>query len=93
MYRGNGWPQRYRGNLFVGDVANNLVFRARADTDSLEHKIQRMDHQSEFLASRDIWFRPVQFSNGPDGMLYVMDMYRGLIEGAAFLPAEFLSFE
>ncbi len=92
VYRGNGWPQRYRGNLFVGDVANNLVFRARADTDSLEHKIQRMDHQSEFLASRDIWFRPVQFSNGPDGMLYVMDMYRGLIEGAAFLPAEFLSF-
>ena len=28
----------------------------------------------EFLASKDIWFRPVQFANGPDGALYVIDM-------------------
>ena len=40
----------------------------------------------EFLASRNTYFRPVQLANGPDGCLWVVDMYRELIEGAAFLP-------
>jgi putative heme-binding domain-containing protein len=44
----------------------------------------------EFLASRDCFFRPVQMANGPDGCLWVVDMYRELIEGAAFLPPEIL---
>src|SRR5262249_25596976 len=39
----------------------------------------------EFLASTDNWFRPVQFVHAPDGTLLVLDMYRELIEGAAFL--------
>ena len=44
----------------------------------------------EFLASRDNCFRPVQMANGPDGCLWVIDMYRELIEGAAFLPPQIL---
>jgi len=51
---------------------------------------ERADPDREFLASRDVWFRPVQFCNGPDGCLYVIDMYRELIEGAAFLPPQAL---
>src|SRR5205814_322176 len=50
----------------------------------------RADRDVEFLASRDNWFRPVQFANGPDGCLHVIDMYRELIEGAAFLPPQIL---
>ena len=50
----------------------------------------RADKDFEFLASSDNWFRPVQFANAPDGSLYVIDMYRELIEGAAFLPPEIL---
>ena len=46
------------------------------------------DPNVEFLASRDNWFRPVQIAGGPDGCLYVVDMYRELIEGADFLPDE-----
>ena len=38
----------------------------------------------------DVWFRPVQFANAPDGCLYVLDMYRELIEGAAFLAPQVL---
>src|SRR5206468_929156 len=34
----------------------------------------------------DIWFRPVQMANGPDGALYVLDMYRHVIEAAEFMP-------
>ena len=44
----------------------------------------------EFLASRDNYFRPVQMANGPDGCLWVVDMCRELIEGAAFLPPQIL---
>ena len=51
---------------------------------------RRADSDREFLASKDNWFRPVQFANGPDGNLYVVDMYRALIEGASFLPPEVL---
>ena len=50
----------------------------------------RADQDAEFLASTDVWFRPVQFENGPDGALYVLDMYRELIEGAPFIPEEIL---
>jgi putative membrane-bound dehydrogenase-like protein len=90
IYRGDAWPAAYRGNLLVGDVANNLVYRARLERNGLQVVARRADAGGEFLASRDIWFRPVQFVNAPDGTMYVLDMYRELIEGAAFLPPEFL---
>lgn len=90
IYRGNAWPREYHGNLLVGDVANNIIFRARLETDGLSLLAKRADPDAEFLASTDIWFRPVQLANGPDGHLYVLDMYRGLIEGTAFLPADIL---
>jgi len=90
IYRGDAWPTDYRGNLIVGDVANNLVYRAKLSENGVGLTATRADMDAEFLASRDIWFRPVQFANAPDGSLYVLDMCRELIEGAAFLPPEFL---
>jgi putative membrane-bound dehydrogenase-like protein len=90
IYRGHAWPTQYRGNLFVGEVANNLIHRARLEPRGVSLVARRADRDREFLASTDRWFRPVQFANGPDGNLYVLDMYRELIEGAAFLPSEVL---
>jgi len=90
VYRGNAWPEAMRGQLLVGDVANNLVYRAQLQPDGLRLVARRADPQAEFLASTDIWFRPVQMAHGPDGALYVLDMYRELIEGAAFLPPQIL---
>ncbi len=90
IYRGDAWPETHHGNIIVGEVANNLIYRARATPSSIGVIAERADSDREFLASRDIWFRPVQFVNAPDGTLYVLDMYRELIEGAAFLPPEFL---
>jgi putative membrane-bound dehydrogenase-like protein len=86
IYRGDAWPEEYRGNAFVGEVAGNLVYRAKLEPSGLELTASRADANVEFLASSDNWFRPVQFAHGPDGCLYVIDMYRELIEGAAFLP-------
>jgi putative heme-binding domain-containing protein len=92
IYRGDSFPAAYRGNVFVGEVANNLVYRAKLEPKGLSWSAVRAEKDREFLASKDIWFRPVQFANGPDGCLYVVDMYRELIEGAAFLPPQLLKY-
>ena len=92
IYRGDAWPEEFRGSLLVGDVANNLIYRARLESKGLELIAHRADADAEFVASRDMSFRPVQFENAPDGSLYVLDMYRQLIEGAAFLPPEFFKY-
>jgi len=91
VYRGDAFPPEFRGNIFVGEVANNLVYRARLEPKGLGWSAVRADRDREFLASKDVWFRPVQFANAPDGCLYVVDMYREIIEGAAFLPPQLLA--
>lgn len=90
VYRGDAWPAEYRGNVFTGEVANNLVYRARLEPNGVGLTAHRADPDAEFLASADNWFRPVQFANAPDGTLYVLDMYRELIEGAAFIAPQIL---
>jgi putative membrane-bound dehydrogenase-like protein len=90
VFRGDAWPAECRGQLFVGEVSGNLVFRAALEPQGVGFVGKRIDSECEFLASTDTWFRPVQFANGPDGNLYVIDMYRELIEGAAFLPPQVL---
>ncbi|MCP3692974.1 MAG: cytochrome C, partial [Planctomycetaceae bacterium] len=92
IFRGDAWPGKYHGNMIVGDVANNLVYRAHLEQQGLGLVARRADAKAEFLASTDIWFRPVQFANAPDGNLYMLDMCRELIEGAAFLPPEFFKY-
>src|SRR5207237_5431880 len=86
VYRGDAWPAAYRGNVFVGEVANNLLYRARLKPSGIGLTALRADRDAEFLASTDTWFRPVQMANGPDGALYVVDMYRNLIEATEFMP-------
>jgi putative membrane-bound dehydrogenase-like protein len=86
IYTGNAWPEEYRGMAFVGDVGSNIVHRKRLQPDGVGLKGMRIDEKKEFLASNDIWFRPVQFANAPDGTLYVIDMYREVIEHPLSLP-------
>ncbi len=49
---------------------------------------RRADKGKEFLSSTDNWFRPAQFANGPDGNLYVIDVYREVIEHPLSLPPQ-----
>jgi putative membrane-bound dehydrogenase-like protein len=42
----------------------------------------------EWLASHDPWFRPVDLVEGPNGDIYVIDMYRAVIEHPEWVPVE-----
>jgi putative membrane-bound dehydrogenase-like protein len=86
IYRGNAFPEDLRGIAIVGDVGSNLVHRKKLALDGLQFVASRMDKESEFVASSDIWFRPAQFANAPDGALYIVDVYREVIEHPDSLP-------
>jgi putative membrane-bound dehydrogenase-like protein len=84
--RGFGLPGESHDTAIVCDVGSNLVHRKRLIDQGLFYTGQRIDQKTELLRSRDIWFRPVQIGEGPDGGLYIADMYREVIEHPASLP-------
>ncbi|MFP6885906.1 MAG: HEAT repeat domain-containing protein, partial [Opitutales bacterium] len=89
IYRGNAFGPGYVGNAFIADAGSNLVHRKilhGADGILLRGERPADERETEFLASTDNWFRPVQLANGPDGCLYVLDMYREVIEHPWSLP-------
>lgn len=90
VYRGGLFPPDFDGNVFVADPANNLIHRdvllpVGATFIAKRHESER---DCEFLASTDIWFRPVFLTFGPDGALYVCDFYREIIETPLSLPED-----
>ena len=88
VYQGDAWPEQYRGNLFVGEVSNNLVQRVRLEGEGLQKVARRASEKAEFLAASDNWFRPIELINGPDGNLYLADMHREVIETTLAMPPE-----
>lgn len=88
IYRGTAFPNEFRGNSFVCEPTGNLVHRDILIPDGPTFKAKYGREGVEFLASRDNWFRPVNLANARDGSLYVVDMYRAVIEHPQFMPTE-----
>lgn len=92
IYEGDAFPKEYYGNIFTGDVAGSLVHRdvLHANDTLLYYTAERAapEKDKEFLAVTDSWFRPATFSVGPDGYLYVIDMYRQHIETPLSIPED-----
>jgi putative membrane-bound dehydrogenase-like protein len=90
VYAGDGFPKEYYGNIFTGDVAGNLVHRdvltPQEHSPIFVASRDEVEKTREFLASTDPWFRPVNFSQGPDGYLYLIDYYRQHIETPVSIP-------
>ncbi|MDZ4688228.1 MAG: PVC-type heme-binding CxxCH protein, partial [Planctomycetaceae bacterium] len=88
IYRGDALPSSYYGNAFTCDPTGNLVHREVFIPEGATWSGRSPSQNREFLASPDTWFRPVNLANGPDGALYVVDMYRAVIEHPDFMPQE-----
>ena len=87
FFTGNALP-KHRGNFFICEPAQNLVHcRSLAETPEAFTSRPSVEGR-EFLASPDQWFRPVFASNGPDGALYLCDMYRKYVDHPNYLPSE-----
>ncbi len=88
IYNGDAFPKQYVGSVFTGDVSGNLIHRDIVRPDGATFAAQRAMEKVEFLASTDVWFRPCNFTNAPDGNLYVTDIYRQVIETPESIPEE-----
>ncbi len=84
IFRGDRLPAELRGNLFFAEPVGRLVRRTVV---SVEDGVTRLanayeEQKSEFIRATDPLFRPVNMVTAPDGTLYVVDMYRGIIQQA-----------
>jgi len=86
--RGSTLGPGYRGCSFTCEPTGSLVHRERLSPNGASFKAEPATPGREFLASRDSWFRPVNLEWGPDGALYVVDMYRAVIEHPQYMPEE-----
>jgi glucose dehydrogenase/mono/diheme cytochrome c family protein/glucose/arabinose dehydrogenase len=80
VYRGDRLPAELYGNVFVAEPGANLVSRIILSDDGTTLRARKAYERGEFLASTDERFRPVDLSTGPDGTIYVVDMYRGILQ-------------
>jgi putative heme-binding domain-containing protein len=76
------------GDAFIADCGSNLIHHKKVRADGITLRAERPadEQRTEFLTSNDTWFRPVQMANAPDGALYIIDMYREIIEHPWSLP-------
>jgi len=88
IYRGNLLPLEFRGTAFTCEPTGNLVHQQIITPDGAGFQGKRAKAGVEFLATPDDWCRPVSATTGPDGALYVVDMYRAVIEHPDFMPPE-----
>ena len=88
VYRGGLMPA-LTGEIFVCDPTAQLVTRNKLVPKGATFIAERIGKGRDFLVSGDEWTRPVQVRTGPDGGLYICDMYRRFIDHARFFPEDF----
>jgi putative membrane-bound dehydrogenase-like protein len=89
VYRGHLMPE-LKNNVFVPDPTGQLVTRYKIEPNGASLKATRVGDRTEFFRSSDEWSRPVNFTTGPDGAIYICDIYRRWIDHARFFPEEFV---
>ncbi len=85
IYRGDQLPQDFYGDLIIPEPVGRLIRRAKVLNRAGKTVLENAYHQEEFIASSDPNFRPVNSATGPDGCLYIVDMYRGIIQEGAWV--------
>jgi mono/diheme cytochrome c family protein/glucose/arabinose dehydrogenase len=95
VYRGDQYPPGYEGNVFVCEPAGNMVIREQLTQKGVNitcksvpnDTLEFLGSKVEFLTSQDERFRPVSLYTAPDGTLYLIDMYHGILQHKAYLSS------
>jgi mono/diheme cytochrome c family protein len=80
VYRGDRLPADMRGDLFFGEPVGRLVRRSKIEVKDGLTYLSNPYPKAEFLRSSDPNFRVINMNTAPDGTLYMVDMYRGIIQ-------------
>jgi putative membrane-bound dehydrogenase-like protein len=90
IYRDDLFGPAFANNTFVSEPVHNLIHREIMKPKGVTFTSRRApdEQTSEFLASTDNWFRPTMIQTGPDGAIWVADMYRHVIEHPEWIPKE-----
>ena len=80
LYRGDRMPADFSGDLIICEPVGRLIRRAKVINDNGRIIVKNAYKRNEFIRATDPNFRPVNSATGPDGCLYIVDMYRGIIQ-------------
>jgi putative membrane-bound dehydrogenase-like protein len=89
-YRDDLFGPEFATSYFVSEPVHNLIHREIMEPDGVTFSSHRApdEQTNEFLSSSDNWFRPTMTKTGPDGALYVADIYRQVIEHPEWIPMD-----
>lgn len=75
IYEGGAWPEKWTHGYFTTEPTLNIVSHFQVKPDGVTYKATREPgrEQTEFIRSKNLWFRPIEVRVGPDGALYVVD--------------------
>lgn len=90
IYRDELFGSEAASHWFVSEPTHNLVHREVMSPEGISFLTRRVpeEERAEFLASEDTWFRPNMLRTGPDGALWIADMYRQIIDHPQYIPAD-----
>lgn len=77
IYDGGAWPEKYNFNYYVSEPTINIVHQDILKPNGVSYVASKDPErlEKEFMASTDMWFRPIHQRVGPDGALYILDFY------------------
>ncbi len=87
VYRGSNFPEKWLGTGLVSEPSINLVKAIDIETSGDGFKANHTYKDKEWIASTDERFRPVNVYNAPDGSVYVLDMYHGIIQHKTYVTS------
>ncbi len=86
IYRGDNFPEAARGMAFSCEPAGELVKAIKVERDGWNKPSGHHPFgEKEFLATTDEWFLPCNLYTAPDGTLWIVDMYFGLLQHRAYM--------
>ena len=85
IFQSDAFGSEYEGDAFICIPEINAIKHLKIDQNQYKVKAEYASQNSEFLASYDEGFRPVNLNVGPDGGLYIVDMHRGMIQHKTYM--------